>query len=142
MVFRSSYFIFGALCAAAAALTAGSAHGPASSKRAAQPTAGTVRAAYARLPLSFERNDGQAAAGVDFLARGRGYTLLVSPTEAALALPGRSPDPAGRDRPQRRIGGLAGGADSGKTQARSGACGWWARTRGQRLPATARSRGS
>lgn len=45
-----------------------------------------VEAAYAKLPLSFERNQGQAAAEVDFLSRGRNATLFLTPTEAVLML--------------------------------------------------------
>ena len=41
---------------------------------------------YAALPLSFEVNRGQADSDVRFLARGRGYTILLKPGEAALAL--------------------------------------------------------
>jgi autotransporter-associated beta strand protein len=40
---------------------------------------------YGRIPLSFEANEGQVAAPVDFLARG-GYTLLLAPTGAVLSL--------------------------------------------------------
>jgi hypothetical protein len=47
-------------------------------------------ASYARLPLSFERNQGQTDPRVKFLARGNGYTLFLAPTEAILAL--RKPD--------------------------------------------------
>src|SRR4051794_20254616 len=46
----------------------------------------SAAAAYGRLPLAFEANRGQAAAGVDFLARGSGYALGLTPTEAVLAL--------------------------------------------------------
>jgi hypothetical protein len=41
---------------------------------------------YGRLPLSFERNDGQTNPEVKFLARGRGYTLFLTSDEAVLAL--------------------------------------------------------
>ena len=41
---------------------------------------------YAALPMSFEVNQGQADSDVRFLARGRGYTILLKPGEAALAL--------------------------------------------------------
>ena len=43
-------------------------------------------AAYSQLPLAFEANQGQAAPGVDFLARGGGYALALSPAGAALGL--------------------------------------------------------
>ncbi len=41
---------------------------------------------YGRLPLAFERNDGQTAAQVKYLARGRGYALFLAADEAVLAL--------------------------------------------------------
>ena len=41
---------------------------------------------YAKRPMSFERNDGQADAQVKFILRGDGYTLFLTPTEAVLAL--------------------------------------------------------
>ncbi len=40
----------------------------------------------AQMPLSFERNDGQTDARVNFTARGQGYKLFLTPTEAVLAL--------------------------------------------------------
>ena len=39
------------------------------------------------LPLNFEANRGQATSGVKFLARGNGYTLLVTPEEFVVSLP-------------------------------------------------------
>jgi hypothetical protein len=42
--------------------------------------------AYAKLPLAFEPNLGQADPQTQFLARGKGYTLALKPTEARLAL--------------------------------------------------------
>lgn len=50
---------------------------------------GGLAARLAALPLAFEPNVGQTAAGVDFLARGPGYTILLSGRGARLAL--RSP---------------------------------------------------
>src|SRR5262249_34198349 len=46
--------------------------------------------AYGQLPLSFEANQGQTAAQVNFLSRGQGYTLFLTPAEAVLALSQRS----------------------------------------------------
>jgi len=43
-------------------------------------------AAFGRLPLSFEVNQGQTAAEVNFLARGAGYTLFLTPTREVVAL--------------------------------------------------------
>ena len=41
---------------------------------------------YGELPLSFEANQGQTDSRVDFLSRGSGYTLFLTPTEAVLSL--------------------------------------------------------
>ncbi len=43
-------------------------------------------AAFGRLPLQFERNEGQAAAQVRFLAHGRGFNLSLATDAAVLAL--------------------------------------------------------
>ena len=45
-----------------------------------------VQAAYGKLPLHFEANQGQTDPQVKFLSRGSGYTLFLTPTEAVLAL--------------------------------------------------------
>jgi photosystem II stability/assembly factor-like uncharacterized protein len=42
--------------------------------------------AYGQLPLAFEANVGQTASQVNYLARGQGYTLFLTPTEAVLGL--------------------------------------------------------
>jgi Bacterial Ig-like domain (group 3)/Beta-propeller repeat len=42
--------------------------------------------AYGQLPLSFEANQGQTDAQVNFLSRGSGYGLYLTPTAAVLAL--------------------------------------------------------
>jgi hypothetical protein len=39
-----------------------------------------------KLPLAFEQNRGQTLPSVDFLARGAGYSVLLSPGDARLAL--------------------------------------------------------
>ena len=41
---------------------------------------------YGMLPLSFESNQGQTSAQVRFLARGKGYNLFLTATEAVIAL--------------------------------------------------------
>jgi beta-propeller repeat-containing protein len=41
---------------------------------------------WGALPLAFERNDGQADSQVKYLARGRGYTLFLTPSEAVLSM--------------------------------------------------------
>jgi hypothetical protein len=49
---------------------------------------------FAKLPLSFEPNQGQADPRVKYLAHGPGYTLALSPAEATLVLTHATP-PAG-----------------------------------------------
>ncbi|HVE52442.1 MAG TPA: Ig-like domain-containing protein, partial [Ramlibacter sp.] len=46
----------------------------------------TVAATYAALPMSFEANQGQAAAGVDFIAHGGGYGIALDNGNASLTL--------------------------------------------------------
>jgi hypothetical protein len=41
---------------------------------------------YGKLPLSFERNQGQSDKAVEFLSRGKGYTLFLTPTQAVFSL--------------------------------------------------------
>ncbi|HVX12138.1 MAG TPA: NF038129 family PEP-CTERM protein [Pirellulales bacterium] len=72
----------------------------------ANAAASTSLDTYSQNPLSFETNVGQTAAQVQFLARGQGYGLYLTPDEALLslqqssgngssaALPGASPAPA------------------------------------------------
>jgi hypothetical protein len=50
---------------------------------------------YAALPMSFEANRGQSNPSVDFLSRGKGYTLFLTGREAVLTLKA----PAGASRP-------------------------------------------
>ena len=59
-------------------------HAPPNGRDAARKT--RALEAYGRLPLSFEANRGQTSARVDFVSRGSGYTLFVTPTEAVLTL--------------------------------------------------------
>ena len=58
--------------------------------RAARSPLSTVKkplqSGYGRLPLAFEPNRGQTARQVDFLARGSGYSLFLTPTEAVFSL--------------------------------------------------------
>src|SRR5580693_4309718 len=53
--------------------------------------------AYGDLPLSFEKNRGQADSPVKYLARGRGYILFLTQQETVLAL--RHPWPAAKQKP-------------------------------------------
>ena len=61
-----------------------------------QPDAATkmrLNEAYGQLPLSFEANVGQTDPQVDFISRGSGYTLFLTPREAVLALHAASASP-------------------------------------------------
>lgn len=49
-------------------------------------TRATVQEVYGKLPLYFEANRGQTDTQVNFLSRGNGYTLFLTPTGAVLAL--------------------------------------------------------
>jgi hypothetical protein len=57
---------------------------PACAAQAAPLTETRLAGAYGKLPIGFEANCGQADARVNFLARGRGYTLLLTATQATL----------------------------------------------------------
>jgi hypothetical protein len=46
---------------------------------------------YSKLPMSFEKNVGQGGAGADFIARGSGYSVFLTPGEAVLALKKQRP---------------------------------------------------
>jgi uncharacterized repeat protein (TIGR01451 family) len=64
--------------------------------RVAAPSASLPRIAadYGKLPISFEVNQGQTDRSVQFLARGVGYTLFLTPGEAVLSLHARRPSAA------------------------------------------------
>jgi Planctomycete extracellular len=55
--------------------------------------------AYGQLPLSFEANQGQTSAQVDFLSRGNGYALFLTPLKPCLRSISQS---AARPRPKRQ----------------------------------------
>jgi hypothetical protein len=63
----------------------------ASSNRLAQALRPRVAAAYGKLPLSFEMNEGQTDSRVKFMSRGSGYSLFLTGGEAVLALHKNSP---------------------------------------------------
>src|SRR5262249_14270738 len=58
----------------------------------ATPDQASVNAAYGKLCLSFEANQGQTDSQVNYLARGQGYTIFLTPEAAVLRLqqPGSS----------------------------------------------------
>ena len=51
-----------------------------------EATKSRVLESYGKLPLSFEANQGQVDNQVNFLARGSGYSVFLTPTEAVLTL--------------------------------------------------------
>jgi len=67
------------------------------------PQVTSARAVFGRLPLAFERNEGQGDPSTRFIAHGQGYALALALTEALLSLtpptPASSPDRAGMDTP-------------------------------------------
>ncbi len=60
-------------------------------------TKARLNEAYGQLPLSFEANLGQTDPQVDFISRGSGYTLFLTPREAVLALRAASASPMTAD---------------------------------------------
>ena len=85
----------------------------------AQPDAATqarASAAYGQLPLSFEANQGQTDATVNFLSRGSGYTLFLTPGEAVLSLGAGQ----GNDVVRMRIVGADPNAQSAGLEAQAG----------------------
>ena len=57
-----------------------------------------ITATMMRMPLQFEANHGQVDAQVQFLARGTGYTLFLTPTESVMVLQQREA-PAAKNPP-------------------------------------------
>src|SRR4051812_11674301 len=45
-----------------------------------------LRTVYRQVPLSFEPNQGQSAGPAQFLSRGPGYSIFLTPSGAVLAL--------------------------------------------------------
>ncbi|MBE7369260.1 cadherin-like domain-containing protein, partial [Ramlibacter pallidus] len=67
--------------------TAGVITAPSAATVSASPaTASTFAATYAALPMSFEANQGQAPAGIDFVAHGGGYGIALHGGNASLTL--------------------------------------------------------
>src|SRR5262245_46044046 len=58
-----------------------------------------INGAYGRLPMSFELNQGQGDSNVRYLARGRGYQVFLTETEAVLRLQGVNQKPGGAAAP-------------------------------------------
>ncbi|HEX8069879.1 MAG TPA: carboxypeptidase regulatory-like domain-containing protein, partial [Pyrinomonadaceae bacterium] len=80
--------------------SATAAKAPAARTKAADTAAeARARTAYGQLPLSFEANRGQTDPQVNFIARGPGYNVFLTPGEAVLVLaPGDGADAGGDGR--------------------------------------------
>src|SRR5689334_2305159 len=96
------FFVLGAGLAAIAILP-NPAHQPnqTSAAKNEQKISTKSHASFAQIPLSFEANKGQTDDRVNFLARGTGYTIFLTPDEAVLSLVA-SARPADRGQEQPR----------------------------------------
>lgn len=90
--------------------------------RPAAPSAARTADAYARLPLAFEPNVGQAPAGIDFVAHGPGYALALQGGSALLSIQAGAKVPENTGHPP------SGRADSASS-AGGRASRWWGPTR-------------
>lgn len=68
---------------------------PARTATAAPAARSRIQANYAALPLAFEPNHGQTDASVKYLARGNGYTLFLTGSDAVFALHSSQAEPSG-----------------------------------------------
>lgn len=56
-----------------------------------KPSTAALDKTYSKLPMSFEKNAGQSRFGVDFIARGSGYSVLLASSEAVLVVKTHKP---------------------------------------------------
>ena len=56
-----------------------------------KPTTAALEKTYSKLPMRFEKNAGQTRSGVDFVARGSGYSVLLASGEAVLMVKTHKP---------------------------------------------------
>ena len=62
-------------------------------KSAAKPDKKLISESFGKLPLSFEANTGQADSKIEFISRGSGYGIFLSPLETHLALKNKANNP-------------------------------------------------
>ena len=74
------------LCAALVSAWVGTTVASVTVPIAPAPTRATVTATMFGMPIQFEANHGQVDEAVKFLARGKGYTLFLTPTESVMVL--------------------------------------------------------
>lgn len=82
---------FGFCLSTPAGIAAGATAGATETTAAAPVSAPILAADYGNLPLSFERNEGQAHAQAKFLSRGSGYSMFLTSQGAVLVLTKRQP---------------------------------------------------
>src|SRR5205809_1872422 len=56
-------------------------------ERSSEFSTTNVKATYGKLPLQFEKNDGQSDSQIQFRAQGSGYGIYLTASEAVLAFP-------------------------------------------------------
>jgi hypothetical protein len=83
-----------------AAAAASSPAGAASSAPASTAASKRVAAQYGKISLSFEANQGQTDPHVQFLSRGSGYSLFLTPNEVVLNLERQKPTPTPGSKPE------------------------------------------
>lgn len=71
-----------------------------------------LQAGYGQLPMRFEPNLGQSNTSVQFIARGPGYQLFLTPAEAVLVLRQGKPLPPPQTKTTARLDGPAAAASS------------------------------
>jgi hypothetical protein len=94
---RNLLFALGAVVLAAVLFDAGMQAQSSPPPVPSKPPSVQIRNTYGNLPLSFEENRGQTDPRVKFLARGGGYSLFLTSTEAVLKL--RASSSASANRP-------------------------------------------
>src|SRR5579859_7767524 len=82
LAFVTLAILSAAILSIAATLLARNAVSPTPARKYSSPQT------WGELPLAFEQNHGQTNAAVDYLARGKGYTVFLSPGAATLTLRG------------------------------------------------------
>lgn len=78
-----------ATCLPAGLVVGAALAGTPASTKPSSPASRDLKTLAARTPLLFEQNQGQTDARASFLARGDGYTVFVTPSEAVLKLKSR-----------------------------------------------------
>jgi hypothetical protein len=78
-------------CSLILALSTAALFATAAAAAGAKPSTAALEKTYSKLPMSFEKNAGQSRPGVDFIARGSGYSVLLASSEAVLVVKRHKP---------------------------------------------------